>query len=141
MASIPYAKAIGSIMYAMISTRPDLAFAVSILSKFMSNPGEEHWKGLKWLLRYLKATLKYNLQFNKAGAQVKLEGCVDSDYASNKDSRKSLTSYCFQLNSYCISWKSQLQLVVALSTTEAEFMATTEAFKEVFWINGILKEI
>ncbi|XP_060969596.1 secreted RxLR effector protein 161-like [Cannabis sativa] len=141
MKEVPYAEAIGSVMYTMISTRPDIAYAVSVLSRFMSNPGEEHWKGLKWLLRYLKGTASYGLKFNKTGSKMKLEGFVDADYASNRDTRKSITSYCFQLNECCISWKVQLQPVVALSTTEAEFMATTEAFKEAVWLKGILSEI
>uniref|UniRef100_A0A803PXN5 Retrovirus-related Pol polyprotein from transposon TNT 1-94-like beta-barrel domain-containing protein n=1 Tax=Cannabis sativa TaxID=3483 RepID=A0A803PXN5_CANSA len=77
----------------------------------------------------------------KTGNTLKLEGFVDANYASNKDTKKSITSYCFQLTSCCINWKSQLQHVVALSTTEAEFMAITEAFKEATWIKGILQEI
>ncbi|XP_062114798.1 secreted RxLR effector protein 161-like [Humulus lupulus] len=96
--------------------------------------GEDHWKGLKWLLRYLKATTQYGLVFRKTRMKAQLEGYVDADYASNKDTRKSLTSYCFLLNSCCISWKSQLQPIVVLSTTEAEFIATTEAFKEAIWL-------
>ncbi|XP_062085667.1 secreted RxLR effector protein 161-like [Humulus lupulus] len=141
MENVPYAEAIGSVMYAMISTKPDLAFGVSVLSRYMSNLGEEHWKGLKWLLRYIKTTLTHGLKFKKTGSKVELEGYVDSEYALNKDTRKSITSYCFQLNTCCISWKSQSQSMVTLSTTEAEFMATTEAFKEAFWIKGILKEL
>ena len=141
MVKVPYAEAIGSLMYLMICTRLDIAYAVSVLSRFMSNPGEEHWKGVKWLLRYLKATQDYGLVYLKAGNKIKLEGFVDADYASNKDTRKSLTSYCFMLNECCINWKSQQQPIVALSTTEAEFMATTEAFKEAVWLSGILKEI
>ena len=141
MENVPYAEAIGSVMYTMISTRPDIAYAVSVLSRYMSEPGEEHWKGIKWLLRYLKGTSNLGLGFNKLGSTIELEGYVDADYASNRDTRKSITSYCFLLNGCCISWKVQLQHVVALSTTEAEFMATTEAFKEAVWIKGILSEI
>ncbi|XP_062080405.1 secreted RxLR effector protein 161-like [Humulus lupulus] len=141
MEKIPYAEAIGSVMYSMISTRPDIAYAVSVLSRYMENPGEEHWKGVKWLLRYLKETSNLGLKFDKTGLKTHLEGYVDADYASNRDTRKSITSYCFQLNGCCISWKVQLQQVVALSTTEAEFMATTEIFKEAVWLKGILNEI
>ena len=70
-----------------------------------------------------------------------LTGLVDADYASNKDNRRSTTAYMFMLNDSCICWKAQLQSVVALSTTEAEFMATTEAFKEAVWLQGILQEL
>ena len=141
MDKIPYAEAIGSMMYMMISTRPDIAYAVSVLSRYMANPGQEHWKGVKWLLRYLKGTSSVGLKFTKTGTKTSLEGFVDADYASNRDTRKSITSFCFLLNNCCISWKVQLQHVVALSTTEAEFMATTEAFKEGIWLKGILNEI
>ncbi|XP_062100850.1 secreted RxLR effector protein 161-like [Humulus lupulus] len=141
MESVPYAKAIGGVMYTMISTRLDITFAVSVLTRFMSKPGEEHYKGLKWLLRYLKATPSHGLRFSKEGTKIQLEGYVDSDYASNRDTRKSITSYCFHLNGCCISWKAQLKLVVTLFTTEVEFMAITEAFKEAVWIKGILSEV
>ncbi|XP_062103138.1 secreted RxLR effector protein 161-like [Humulus lupulus] len=141
MEKVPYPEAIGSVMYIMISTRLDIAYAVSVLSRFMSNLGEEHWKGLKWLLRYLKAIPRHGLRFSKTSSRTHLEGYVDADYASNRDTRKFITSYCFLLNGYCISWKAQLQPINSLSTIEAEFMATTEAFKEVVWIKGILSEI
>ncbi|KAK4391500.1 Retrovirus-related Pol polyprotein from transposon TNT 1-94 [Sesamum angolense] len=90
-------RILGSVMYLMVSTRPDIAYVVSCLSRYMSNAGLPHWEALKWLLR---------------------------------DSRRSTTSYVFTLCGACISWKSQLQNIVALSTTEAEYIATTEAFKE-----------
>uniref|UniRef100_A0A803Q249 Retrovirus-related Pol polyprotein from transposon TNT 1-94 n=1 Tax=Cannabis sativa TaxID=3483 RepID=A0A803Q249_CANSA len=102
---------------------------------------KNHWTGLKWLLRYRKTTSNYGLKFEKTSNTLKLEGFINADYASNKDTRKSITSYCFQLNSCCINWKSQLQHVVALSTKKFEFMTITEAFKEATWIKGILQEI
>ncbi|XP_062075229.1 secreted RxLR effector protein 161-like [Humulus lupulus] len=141
MEKIPFAEAIGSVMYAMISIRPYIAYAMSVLSQFMEKPSKDHWKGLEWLLRYLKETSQYGLVFRKTRMKAQLEGYVDADYASNKDTRKPLTSYCFLLNSCCISWKSQLQPIVALSTTEEEFMSTTEAFKEAIWLKGFLGEI
>ena len=141
MKTIPYAMALGCLMYIMVSTRPDLAHSLSILSRFMANPGMEHWKALKWLLRYLKGTWNHGLVYEKTKQEVHLTGFVDADYASNKDNRRSTTAYMFMLNDSCICWKAQLQSVVALSTTEAEFMATTEAFKEAVWLQGILQEL
>ena len=141
MKTIPYAMALGCLMYIMVSTRPDLAHSLSILSKFMANSGMEHWKALKWLLRYLKGTWDHGLVYEKTKQEVHLTGFVDADYASNKDNRRSTTAYMFMLNDSCICWKAQLQSVVALSTTEAEFMATTEAFKEAVWLQGILQEL
>ncbi|XP_062119100.1 secreted RxLR effector protein 161-like [Humulus lupulus] len=125
----------------MISSRSDKAYSISILSRFMANPTEEHWKGVKWILRYIKSTPKVGLCYKKSGNQIHLEGFVDEDYASNKDNRKSLTSYYILLHRCCISWKSQLQNEVALSKTEVEYIATTEAFKEEISLKGILEVI
>ncbi|XP_062081168.1 secreted RxLR effector protein 161-like [Humulus lupulus] len=141
MAKVPYAMALGCLMYIMVSTRPDIAHDLSILSRFMSNPGLEHWNALKWLLRYLKGTTEIGLRYRQMDQKVTLEGFVDADYAASKDTRRSTTSYVFTTNGDCICWKSQQQSVVSLSTTEAEFMATTEAFKEAIWLQGILKEL
>ncbi|KAL9148736.1 hypothetical protein ABFS82_12G062000 [Erythranthe guttata] len=141
MQNIPYSNAIGSVMYLMVSTRPDIAYAVSCLSRYMSNPGMPHWEALKWLLRYLKHSLHVGLNFSKSETEIELIGYVDSNFANDRDSRKSSTSYVFTLCGSCISWKSQLQNIVALSTTEAEYIAATEAIKEAIWLKGILREI
>ncbi|KAL0286483.1 UNVERIFIED_CONTAM: Retrovirus-related Pol polyprotein from transposon TNT 1-94 [Sesamum radiatum] len=107
----------------------------------MSNAGTPHWEALKWLLRYLIKSKNTGITFSKCSEGVKLIGYVDSNYANDRDSRRSTTSYVFTLCGACISWKSQLQNIVALSTTEAEYIATTEAFKEAIWLKGILTEI
>ncbi|KAL0322888.1 UNVERIFIED_CONTAM: Retrovirus-related Pol polyprotein from transposon TNT 1-94 [Sesamum angustifolium] len=136
MKKIPYSNAIGSVMYLMVSTRPDIAYAVSCLSRFMSNPGTIHWEALKWLFRYLNGSNNSGIKFSKCSEGIKLIGYVDSNYANDRDSRRSTTSYVFTLCGACISWKSQLQNIVALSTTEAEYIAITEAFKEAIWLEG-----
>ncbi|KAL2231326.1 UNVERIFIED_CONTAM: Retrovirus-related Pol polyprotein from transposon TNT 1-94 [Sesamum indicum] len=141
MSKVPYSNVIGSIMFLMVCTRPDIAYAISCLSRYMSNPGPPHWEALKWLLRYLCGTDNIGINFSKFSDSVNLIGYVDSNYANEKDSRKSTTSYIFTLCGSCISWKSQLQHIVALSTTEAEYIATTEAFKEAIWLEGLVKEI
>ncbi|CAH9095979.1 unnamed protein product [Cuscuta epithymum] len=141
MKSVPYSNAIGSVMYLMVSTRPDIAYAVSCLSRYMANPGMPHWNALKWLLRYLKGTISHGLVFSKSNSEICLTGYVDSNYANDRDNRKSTTSYIFTLCGSCISWKSQLQPIVALSTTESEYVAATEAFKEAIWLKRILSEI
>ncbi|KAL0345495.1 UNVERIFIED_CONTAM: Retrovirus-related Pol polyprotein from transposon TNT 1-94 [Sesamum radiatum] len=128
-------------MYLMVSTRPDIAYAVSCLSRFMSNVGLPHWEALKWLLRYLNGSMDIGIKFSKLSDNVKLVGYVDSNYANDRDSRRSTTSYVFTLCGACISWKSQLQNIVALPTTEAEYIATTEALKEAIWLKGLLDEI
>ncbi|KAL5563212.1 hypothetical protein UlMin_032959 [Ulmus minor] len=121
MERIPYASAVGSLMYAMVCTRPDLGYSASLVSRFMSNPGKEHWEAVKWVLRYIKGALDVGLLYKRCeGDSTKLMGYVDADHAGDLDKRRSLTGYIFTLFGCTISWKAQLQPVVALSTTEAE---------------------
>ncbi|CAM8997367.1 unnamed protein product [Rhodiola kirilowii] len=91
MSLIPYDVAVGSVMYCMLCIRPDLAYGISVLSRFMSNPGESHWNAIKFLLKYLNHTKKLGLVFAAYGNKSDLIGHVDSDYASNRDTRKSTT--------------------------------------------------
>ena len=142
MQSIPYANIIGSVMYAMISTRPDIAQAVSVTSRFMMNHGREHWSALKWLLKYLKGAADVGILFRGSEGYEgdPLKGFSDSDFAGNVDNRRSQSGYIFTLYGSVISWRSSLQSVVALSTTEAEFMALTAAVKESAWLKGILND-
>ncbi|KAL0311211.1 UNVERIFIED_CONTAM: Retrovirus-related Pol polyprotein from transposon TNT 1-94 [Sesamum angustifolium] len=104
----------------------------------MSNAGPPHWEALKWLLRYLNGSANLGIMFSKCSKGVDLTGYVDSNYANDRDSRRSTTSYIFTLCGSCITWKSQLQQIVALSTTEAEYIAATEAFKEALWLEGLV---
>ncbi|XXG79495.1 hypothetical protein AAC387_Pa09g0546 [Persea americana] len=139
MSKVPYASAVGSLMYAMVCTRPDIAHAVGVVSRFMSNPGKMHWEAVKWILRYLRGTTKAALHFG--GSEIKLHGYVDSDLAGDLDRSRSTTGYVFTLGSAAVSWKSQLQDVVALSTTEAEYVAATEASKEMIWLQELMEEL
>ncbi|KAL5571947.1 hypothetical protein UlMin_021544 [Ulmus minor] len=141
MEKVPYSSAVAYVMFTMISIRPDISHAISVLNRFMSNPGKEHWVGMKWLLRYLKGSSDVGLIYEKRGNSIWLEGYSDSDYGADRDKRRSITSYFFNLNGCCISWKTQLQPVVALSTTEAEYIAATEAIKEALWWKGLLEEL
>ncbi|CAM8949180.1 unnamed protein product [Rhodiola kirilowii] len=141
MANIPYDVAVGSVMYCMLCTRPDLAFDISVLSRFMSNPGESHWLAMKYLLRYLCGTKSIGLVYSGYGLKSELFGYCDSDYTSNRDNRKSTSACFFTWCGNCISWKAQLQSVVALSSTEAEYIAATEAAKEALWLKGLLYEL
>ena len=135
MSRVPYSSAVGSLMYAMVCSRPDLAFAVSAVSRYMANPGKEHWKAVQWILRYLRGSTDGCLQFGRTRDGV--TGYVDSDFAGDLDKRRSLTGYIFTVSGCAISWKATLQHIVALSTTEAEYMAITEACKEAIWLKGL----
>ncbi|KAG9442249.1 hypothetical protein H6P81_018103 [Aristolochia fimbriata] len=139
MLHVPYTSAVGCLIYAVVCTRPDISHVVSVVSRFMSNPGREHWQAVKWILRYLRGTSNTCLEFKKNN--FRLVGYVDSDYAGDLDRRRSLTGYVFTLENCAISWKATLQHVVALSTTEAEYMAVTEAVKEAIWLQGLYREL
>ena len=139
MAKVPYASAIGSLMYAMVCTRPDIAHAVGAVSRFMTNPGKLHWEAVKWILRYLRGTTDKCLCFGRG--ELRLQGFVDSDFAAEVDHRRSTTGYVFTVGTTAVSWVSQLQKIVALSTTEAEYVAMTEASKEMIWLQGLLAEL
>ena len=139
MSRVPYASAVGSLMYAMVCTRPDIAHAVGTVSRFLSNPGREHWNAVKWILRYLHGTVDMKLCFG--GDKPTLMGYSDSDMAGDIDSRKSTSGYLIKFAGGAVAWQSRLQRCVALSTTEAEFIAITEACKEVLWLKKFLQEL
>ncbi|CAA7059133.1 unnamed protein product [Microthlaspi erraticum] len=139
MARVPYASAVGSLMYAMVCTRPDLAHAVGVVSRFLSNPGRDHWTAVKWILRYLRGTSSLKLTFG--GTKPLLVSYTDSDMSGDVDSRKSTSGYLVTFAGGAVAWQSRLQKCVALSTTEAEFIAATEACKEVLWMKNFLADI
>ena len=117
MTRVPYTSAVGSLMYAMVCTRPDLSQAVSMVSRYMHDLGHGHWEAVKWILRYIKGTID-GLVFEKdsTGKQDCI-GYVDSDYAGDLDKRRSTTGYVFTLSQAPVSWRSILQSTVTLPTT------------------------
>ncbi|GAV91753.1 hypothetical protein CFOL_v3_35141, partial [Cephalotus follicularis] len=126
-------------MYAMVCTRPDIAHAVGTVSRFMSNPGKEHWTAVKWILRYLRGTSSLKLSFGSE--KPILVGYTDSDMAGDVDSRKSTSGYLITFSGGAVAWQSRLQKCIALSTTEAEFIAATEACKELLWMKRFVQEL
>lgn len=141
MSKVPYASAVGSIMYAMVCTRPDLAQAVGIVSRFMSNPGKMHWEAIKAILRYLKGTLDKALVFGGNVTSHELIGYCDSDYARDRDKCKSTSGYVFTFGGTAISWRARLQTIVALSTTEAELIAAVETAKEARYLKHLFSDL
>jgi len=137
MSRVPYASAIGSLMYAMVCTRPDIAHAVGVLSRFMSKPRKEHWTIVKRVFRYLRGTSDYGLCYQgRLGLDrvLDIHGFVDADWVGDLDQRRSTSGYVFNLFGDVFSWMSKKQSVVALSTTEAEYMTAIHASKEVVWL-------
>ncbi|TQE12286.1 hypothetical protein C1H46_001939 [Malus baccata] len=136
----PYASLVGSLMYATICTRPDLAFITGMLGRFQSNPGEAHWISAKKVLRYLQRTKNFMLVYGN-GESLELEGYTDSDLAGDIDDRKSTGGYIFMLNGGAVSWKSAKQTVIATSTMEAEFVACFEGMKQAVWLKNFLTDL
>ena len=139
MAKVPYSSAVGSLMYAMICTRPDIAYAVGVVSRYMSNPGKKHWEAVKGIMRYLKGTKGMRICFGSKEACV--DGYRDADYAGDMDKRKSTSGYVFMFNGGAVSWQSCLRICVSMSTTEAEYIAAVEACKEALWLTCLVGDL
>ncbi|CAL8999389.1 unnamed protein product [Prunus brigantina] len=108
MVDKPYASLVGSLMYAQVCTRPDLAFAVSMLGRFQSNPGQAHWIAGKRVLRYLQRTKDYKLTFKRSDT-LELQGYADADFAGCQDSLKSTSGFVFMFGGGAVSWRSVKQ--------------------------------
>ncbi|KAG7559183.1 Integrase catalytic core [Arabidopsis thaliana x Arabidopsis arenosa] len=135
-----YRKNVGCLRY-LLHTRPDLSYCVGILSRYMQSPRESHAVAMKRCLRYLKGTTSLGLAFKRSNNVPKLIGYSDSSHNVDPDDGKSTMGHIFYLGEGPISWCSQKQSVVALSSCEAEFMAGTEAAKQAIWLQDLLSEI
>jgi hypothetical protein len=137
-----YQSAIGSLMYAMVETRPDLALAVSRLSQFSAKPTEAHWKAVKRVFRYIKGTLNYGITYSlKTTDDGQIYGYSDSDWGGDKATRRSTGGYVFFIAGGAVSWSSKRQQTVALSSCESEYMALTQATKEAIWFKRLLSDL
>ena len=116
MSKIPYASAIGSIMYAMLCTRPDIACALSMTSRYQSDPGEGHWIVVKNILKYLRRTKDKFLVY-EGSEELVVSGYTDASFQTDKDDFRSQSGFVFYLNGGAVSWKSSKQSTVADSTT------------------------
>ncbi|KAJ9556102.1 hypothetical protein OSB04_010716 [Centaurea solstitialis] len=141
MKSVPYASAIGSIMYAMLCTRPDVAYSVSVTSRYQQNPGEPHWVAVKNILKYLRRTKEMFLVFGGTEDEISVTGYSDASFQTERDDFRSQSGYVFTLNGGAISWKSSKQDTIAESTTEAEYIAASDAAKEAVWLRNFLSDL
>jgi len=140
--TLRYQKALGELNYLVGWTRPDIAFAVSALSKYCSNPSPQHFSGLRHLYRYLRGTQDHGITYRGAvdiAAAPTLTIYSDSDFAACKDDRRSVTGYSVHLCGAAVSWLSTRQSTTAQSTVEAEYMASAEAVKEAVWWRAFLR--
>jgi len=141
MKNVPYMSAVGSIMYLSVATHPDIAYAVGVQCHFNQNPGMAHWKAVTHLFRYLKGTMDHQLVFAPSSSSELFESFSDADHAGNADNGKSTSGYLVRMGTGTISWSSKLQTIVALSTTEAEYVAAVHAGKEIIWFHQFLTEL
>eukprot|EP00795_Rhopilema_esculentum_P007998 gene7998-biopygen1703 len=138
--NIQYQSMIGSLLYAAIATRPDIAQAVGALSQFNSAPTEAHLTAVKRVFRYLKGTINLSLVYKKSESK-EVTGFSDASWADDMQNRHSTTGNVFMMAGGAISWLSQKQSTVALSTAEAEYIASSKAAQEVVWLKQLFREI
>ncbi|XP_062535018.1 uncharacterized protein LOC134204205 [Armigeres subalbatus] len=121
----PYRELLGSLMYVMLSVRPDICYPVGYLGRFQQQPSTEHWQALKRIVRYLQGTKKLMLQFKRNPKSRALIGFVDADWASDTEDRKSISGYIFQVFGCTVAWCSKKQTTVATSSSEADIYVNT----------------
>ena len=135
-----YQSIIGSIMYAMLGTRPDIAFAVTRLSKFASNPSQQHLNYARYILKYLQGTKEYALCYDGA-SNSGLIAYSDSDWAEDRDDRHSTSGFIFMMANCVVSWASRRQPTVSLSSTEAEYKAASDTCRQLAWLRNFGGEL
>ena len=135
-----YQSAVGCLLYLSTRTRPDLAFAVSNVAKYCSNPTEEHWTAVKRILRYVKGTKDLGLLYGNNESRECI-GYSDADWGGDSDDRRSTSGFLFEIGGTAVTWRSKKQSCVALSTAEAEYMALTGAAQEAVWLRELATEL
>ena len=140
MVDIPYRSLVGSLMYLAVCTRPDLSMAVSALSRYSQNPQMAHWEAAKRVLRYVKGTVGEGLGYSP-GEEIAIWGYSDASYGSDEETKKGRSGYVFMSGGAAVSWGSKLQEVVALSSTEAEYMAICHAMQEGLYLRMLQMEM
>jgi hypothetical protein len=137
MSCVPYASVVGSFMYAMVNTRPNITHSMRVLRSYMSKPGKEHWISVKRVFRYLCGTAYYGICYQgrpSANIVLDIHGFFGLDWVGDLDHKRSTSGYVFNLFGGEINWMSKRQFVVSLSTTKVEYMETTHVSKNVVWL-------
>jgi hypothetical protein len=135
-----YREAVGALLYVATTTRPDIAAAIGILCRRVSKPRQRDWSAVKQTMRYLKQTINFKFEIS-TGLDINLIGYVDADWAGDTTDRKSTSGHIFQLGGNAISWSSKKQTSVALSSTEAEYVAAATASQEIIWLRQLLQDL
>jgi hypothetical protein len=134
-----YSQIIGSLMYLSSATRPDISFAVSKLSRYMSNPGDDHWHTFERVLRYLKGIMSFGIHYS--GHPTVLEGYSDAKWIFDIDQIYVTSVYVFTLGGGAVSWRSSKQTILTKSTMEAELTALDIASAEAEWLRELLSDL
>lgn len=136
---VPYAQVVGSLMYLMMCTRPDIRFPIDLVSRYQSNPGWPHWQAVKRIFRYLKGTKGLKLTFQ--ADDLSLQGYSDVDFVGCKDDNKSTSGYVFLFGGGALAWSYKKQSCVAQHTQEAEYIGCNVATTFAVWINRFIKDL
>ena len=138
-ADVPYRQAVGALLWTSVCVRPEIAYAVNRVAKFVEKPRQSHWTAVKRIFRYLKGTVDKGIQYVGSGSgQPNLLAYSDTDYAEDKDTRKSTTGYVVMLSGGPVAWRSTQQKGTALSTQVAELYALTDATVQTIWQRNLL---
>lgn len=139
----PYRELIGSLMYLMLGSRPDLSFAVNFFSRFQNNYSDEIWSAAKKILSYVKKTMNFGLIYKKSNncKLPVLEAFVDSDWGNDNVDRKSVSGFLFKIYGNTVKWVTRKQTSVALSSTEAELNALCTCVTDGLWLSKILSDL
>ena len=141
MAKVPYINAVGALMWLAVATRPDILYAVGVLCRFNSNPGQAHWTAVKHLMRYVKGTIDYVPTISPDPNSTELFTTYsDADHGGNPDNGCSTGGWVIKVGTGPIAWSSKLQKIVTLSTTEAEYVAAVSAGQQIIWLRNLLTE-
>ena len=140
MKNIPYASIVGSLMYAQVYTRPDIAFAVGMLGRYQNNPGIDHWKAAKKVMGYLQGTKDYMLMYRQTD-NLEVIGYSNLDYAGFIDLQKSTLGYVFMLAGRTVSWRSAKQNLIATFTMEAKFVSCFKATSHGVWLKSFISRL
>jgi len=138
MHDVPYHEAVGSLMYAALGTHPDIAFAIQTISRFSTKPGSTHWEAVKQIFRYLKGMMDLWLTYGIS--KMDLMGYADTDGSMAED-RHAISGYAFMIHGGTVLWSAKWQEIIALLTTEAEYVAITHAAKEALWLCSLLFQL
>ncbi|KAF7354303.1 Retrovirus-related pol polyprotein [Mycena venus] len=138
MVNKPYREAIGSLQHAANTTRPDIVYSINRLASFVQNPGPAHWRAVQHVLAYIKGTLDYKITYRRGGgSSIKPLGRVDADCAGDIDTRRSTSGEVFTMSGGPVSWSLKRQATVALSTTEAEYVALARSAQQAMWMYSL----